>query len=177
MKAILHEIETDGILHSLMSLSGIMKEVIEMSFPARKKRKLQQNPSQVTQVKNKYTKYRIKGTSITFHFTASIIFVEYDGKVYACTFDHILCYVGKEDTHVSYRILLVWAQHTYLTWQDASAITSLIELLHTTRIQQDQAFFPCAKLVDGLCEAYFLMHPTSNRRWSQEQSYAATNMK
>lgn len=159
IRLIQHDLLTDGILHSLISLSGIMKEVVELSFPARNKRKLKNNPSLINVVKDKYTSYRIKGTTITFHFTASVIFVDYDGTIYACSHDHLLCYASKVDTHVSYRLLMQWAKRTYLSVRDINAMNNIIELLHVTHIQVDQNFFACAKVLDGLCQAHLLLHP------------------
>lgn len=158
-RAIVDQVNADVRLTTLMALSYHFRRAIEVSFPARCVKKLQKSKNLLSDVLKRFSSYKIPGTQLVFYFTAGPVIVHYGGMVYLSSHDHLLCYSGKIDTLCSYTMFLPWAGRTYLTLADERLLNSLVAFLHATHVRYDQKFFECAKLLDGLAQAFFLMTP------------------
>lgn len=158
-RRVMEELQGDPRLRTLLELSYHLKRVIEMSFPSRCQVKLRRDPRLLRTVRERYAEYVIPGVQIKFIFTGGPIIVEYQGQNYVSSHDHLLCYAGKVDTLATYAAFLPWAGVTYLTSNDSGYLIDLVEFLQLEHVRRGQKFFECAKVLDGLCQAYFLMRP------------------
>jgi len=153
------EMCSDGRIQSLLTVSIHMKRAVELSLPSRCRGKLQNDPKLVPKVAEKYSGYQVPGLPLEFKFTADVVLVRLRDTWYASSHDHLLCYTSKLDMLVSYAMMFPWAGKTYLSGIDVECLDSLIDHLQSFHAQTDQKFFKCAKLLDGLCQAVFLMTP------------------
>jgi len=164
LSKIMSSFASNSLLLTAMHFSIHLKKAIEYSLiPRTNRRKLATGPL-FDKIKEKKLTYRVPYSSLTFYFTETIVLVEYKSIVYACSHDHLLCYSGKVDTLVSNEIMQGWAKKTYLTTRDIVALEELSTLLHDFHRKYDQGYFAGAKMLDGLCQAYFLMHPEVDGR-------------
>ncbi|APG78852.1 RNA-dependent RNA polymerase [Xinzhou nematode virus 5] len=149
----------NGRLHSLLAVARHFRRAIEISFPAQARIKLRNNPERVKEVVQKFGKYTLTYPPLTLYFTAAAVLVDYDNCLYLCSHAHLLCYASKIDSLASYAMILPWMSETYLRPSDVEALDALISELQFSHTKYDQEFFECARIFDGLCQAYFLMTP------------------